>query len=170
MTDKPFAQTPQFYGHLGGFYAVWSATELNIDIAIGKIKKLSPEQTHALVARLQFGRKAALLRSLLSKSDYTNVSELDGFLTRIEQGSLRNVFAHSFFFSGPDSITFVHRSSQKKYSAMGYRFKADEFIRHVKQFIHLAHDFEKALAISHDERGKFGKAALPPKTSQYQEV
>jgi hypothetical protein len=69
MTSKPFVHTQPFYGHFGWFYAVWTATELNIDLTIGKLLKLSPEQTHALVAGMQFGRKAALLRSLLSKSD-----------------------------------------------------------------------------------------------------
>src|SRR3974390_3555954 len=92
--DKPFAYTQRFYAHLGCFYAVWSATELNIDWAIGKILKLSHEQTHVLVARMQFGRKAALLRSLLPKSDYANASEIKGFLTRIRKESLRNVFSH----------------------------------------------------------------------------
>jgi hypothetical protein len=160
MTDKPFAQTAQFYGHLGWFYAVWSATELNIDLTIGKLLKLPPEQTHALLAGLQFGRKAALLRSLLTKSDYPNVPELKGFLTRIRTESLRNVFSHSFIFSDIDSVTFVHRRSQDEYSADGYKFKADGFVTHVKNFLQLAHDFEKALAIPHDELLEFARAAL----------
>ena len=71
--SKPFVHTKRFYGHFGRFYAVWSAAELNIDLTIGRILKIPPEQTHTLVAGMQFGRKAALLRSLLPKSDYKNV-------------------------------------------------------------------------------------------------
>ena len=160
MTDKPFANTPTFYAHLGRFYAVWSATEVNIEFTIGKILKTPPEQTHALLAGLQFGRKAALLRSLLTKSSYPKVSELKGYLTRIRKASLRNVFSHSFIFSNIDSVTFVHRTSHDEYSSNGYSFKADDFVAHVKQFVQLAHDFEKALAIEHDELHQFAKAAL----------
>jgi hypothetical protein len=164
MASKPFVQTERFYGHLGRFYAVWNATELNIDWVIGKMLKITPEQTHALVAGMMFGRKAALLRSLLPKSDYKNVSELKGFLTRIKKEALRNVFTHSLIFSDLDSVTFVHRSSQDDYSAKGYRFKADDFCGHVKAFVQLASDFEKALAIPHDELEQFAKAALPRKS------
>ena len=117
MANKSFVQTERFYGHLGRFYAVWNATELNIDWVIGKILKITPEQTHALVAGMMFGRKAALLRSLLPKSDYKNVSELKGFLTRLKNESLRNVFTHSLIFSDLDGVTFVHRKSQDDYSA-----------------------------------------------------
>jgi hypothetical protein len=136
---------------------------LNIDLTIGKKLKITPEQTHALVKGMMFGRKAALLRSLLPKSDYKNVSELKGFLTHIKKLGLRNVFTHSLIFSSPDGVTFVHRSSQDDYSAKGYSFKADDFCVHVKAFVQLATDFEKALAIPHDELEQFARAALPPK-------
>jgi hypothetical protein len=100
-------------------------------LTIGKILKITPEQTHALVVGMMFGRKAALLRSLLPKSDYKNISELKGFLTHIKKLGLRNVFTHSLIFSSPDDVTFVHRSSQDDYSAKGYSFKADDFCGHV---------------------------------------
>jgi hypothetical protein len=163
MSDKPFVFTPRFYGNLGWFYAVWSQTELNIDWTIGNILKITAEQTHALVAGMQFGRKAALLRSLLPNSSYSNAPELKGYLTRIRRESLRNVFTHSLIFSSPGSVTFVHRSSQGEYSADGYQFTADQFVTHVKNFVQLADDFEKALAIPLDELKRFAKAALPPK-------
>jgi hypothetical protein len=101
---EPFANTPAFCAALGWFYAVWSATELNIDCAIGKLKNISPEQTHTLVAKLNFGPKVEMLRSLLPNSDYQNVPELQEFLTRIEEESLRNVFAHSFLASDSQSV------------------------------------------------------------------
>ena len=53
-----------------------------------------------------------MLRSLLPNSDYQNVPELEEFLTRIEEESLRNVFAQSFLASDPQSVTFVHRPSK----------------------------------------------------------
>jgi len=163
MTDKTFAHTPTFYAHLGRFYAVWLATETNIDFVIGRLLKITAEQTHALLAGMQFGRKAALLRSLLTKSDYPNAADLKGYLTLIRKQSLRNVFTHSLLFSDADSVTFVHRSSQDEYPAQGYKFTAEGFVRHVKEFVQLAHDFETALAIPHDELNRFAKAALPPK-------
>ena len=164
MASKPFIHTERFFGHLGLFHAIWSATELNIHLTIGKILKLTPEQTHALVAGMMFGRKAALLRSLLPKSDYKNVSELKEFLTHIKKSALRNVFTHSLIFSSPDGVTFVHRSSQDGYSAKGYSFKADDFCGHVIAFVKLAKEFDKALAIPPDELEQFARAALPPKS------
>ena len=78
------------------------------------------------------------------------------------------MFTHSLIFSNPNSVTFVHRSSQEDYSAKGYRFKADDFVTHIKNFVQLADDFEKALNISHDELEVFAKAALPPKSTTAQ--
>ena len=95
--SKPFVHTKRFYGHFGRFYAVWSAAELNIDLTIGRILKIPPEQTHTLVAGMQFGR-----------------------------------------------------------------------VTHIKNFVQLADDFEKALNISHDELEVFAKAALPPKSTTAQ--
>jgi len=62
--------------------------------------------THRLVAALKFSKKVKLLRSLLDKSEYGNVAQLQDFLDRIENNSLRNVFAHSFLASDVSSITF----------------------------------------------------------------
>ena len=126
--------------------------ELNVDFTICKILRITPEQTHALVAGLHFGPKAALLRSLLPTSSFKNVSELKGFLTRITRESLRNVFTHSFIASDEHSVTFIHRKNQTIYSADTYKFEADDFCTHVKEFVKLAHDFEVALCISSNKR------------------
>ncbi len=157
---KPFANTNRFYGHFGWFYASWTAMELNVDFAICKCLKITPEQTHALVAGLEFGRKAALLRSLLPSSDYKNPEQLKGYLTRIAKESLRNVFTHSFIASDEHSIQFIHRTSQGQYSSTGYKFTADNFCKHVKDFVQLAYDFEKALDIPPGERAGFAVAAI----------
>jgi hypothetical protein len=169
MTDpnpKPFANTPQFYAALGWFYATWTAVELNIDLAIHKALKIEPEQTHALVGPLEFGRKVSILRSLLSAGDRQNAEQLKGFLTRITKTSLRNVFAHSFLASDINSVTFVHRSGQGQYSAQGYRFESKNFLDHVQNFVQLAHDFENALGLSAAEIGDFAAASLKPKESE----
>jgi hypothetical protein len=163
MTEKmvQFANTERFYSHFGRFYATWTAMELNIDFTICKILRITPEQTHALVAGLHFGPKAALLRSLLPTSNFKNVSELKGFLTRITRESLRNVFTHSFIASDEHSVTFIHRKNQTIYSADIYKFEADDFCIHVKEFVQLAHDFEVALGISSNkEVGEFASFAI----------
>ena len=161
MTDEAFARTKKFYGLFGLFYSAWSAAELNIDLTIGKLLGTAPAQTHALLAGMQFGRKAALLRALLSKSDYANASELKGYLTGMQRKWLRNVFTHSYIFSDMDSVTFVHRSSDDDHSKI-YKFKADDFISHIKAFTQHVTDFEKALAIPQDARQQFAKAGLKP--------
>ena len=160
-TPKPFANTPQFYAALGWFHAVWSGTELNIDYAIGRLKKMPPEQTHALVAGLRFSDKIKMLKQLLSKSDYGNVSELEQYLTRIESNSLRNTFSHSFLVSNSNTVAFVHRRSNRgQYLCEGYRFAADNFFAHVQEFVQLSHDFERALGFSAKEIGDFAAAAI----------
>jgi hypothetical protein len=167
MTEKPkaFAHTPRFYAHFGWFYATWTAVDLDVDLAICKCLKITPEQTHALVAGLEFGRKVALLRSLLPASNYKNVEQIKGYLTRISKESLRNVFTHSFIVSDHESVHFIHRSSQGQYSATGYKFTPDNFCKHIKDFVQLGESFEKALALSPKEIGDFAAAAVKKKSA-----
>jgi hypothetical protein len=168
--SKAFANTPAFYVSLGAFYAAWTAVELNIDFAIWRILKIPLESAHALVGPLEFGRKAAILRSLLPSSDYRNVEQIKGHLTRLSRASLRNVFAHSFMASDATSVTFIHRTGQGQYQAQGYRFEADKFVDHVKGFTQEAEDFEKALGITVKELGDFAAAALPMRSAPVGEL
>jgi hypothetical protein len=62
-------------------------------LTIGKLLKITPEQTHAKLSRLRFADKVKLLRKRLAKSDYPNAPELDDYLNRIQKSSMRNVFA-----------------------------------------------------------------------------
>jgi hypothetical protein len=158
---KPFANTIPFYTMLGLFYAAHSSAELTLDCAICRVLKLTPEQTHVLVATWEYGRKAAVLRSLLKGSAYNNKeAEIKGYLTKIGK-SLRNTFAHSFLASDEHHVTFVHRTAtQGEYSCIGYNFTPDGFGRHVQDFVQLAHDFEKALGLSHSEIAEFAAAAV----------
>jgi len=146
--SKPFANTPVFNASFGAFYAAWTAVELNIDFAIWRILKIPAESAHALVGPVEFGRKAAILRSLLPSSDYKNVEQIKRHLTRLSSASLRNVFAHSFMASDATSVTFIHRTGQGQYQAQGYRFEAVKFVEHVKSFTQEAEDFEHALGIT----------------------
>lgn len=158
---RPFANTGDFYTALGRFYAVWSAVELDIDCAIGKLKQLPPEEAHRLVAAMKFSKKLDVLRFLLDNSKYENVAQLKEFLDRIENETLRNVFAHSFMASDSSSVSFYHRRSrQGQYSCEPYRFEAENFFVHVQNFAQLAHDFERAFGFAQKEVGKFASFAL----------
>jgi hypothetical protein len=156
----PFANTDGFYRHLGLFYASWSAMDLDVDYAIGKLLKITPEQTHALVAGLEFGRKTALLRSLLTQSHYKNVEELKGYLTYFRKLSLRNVFTHSFIASDQKRVSFIHRKSQDEYSAIGYTFTAEDFVTHVNDFVQVVRKFKSAIGFSQNEVADFAAAAI----------
>ena len=60
MMSTPYANTPEFYALLGRFYAAWSRVEIVLDCAIWKVLGTTPEQAHAVVAGMEFGRKAAV--------------------------------------------------------------------------------------------------------------
>src|SRR5262249_16746436 len=130
---------------------------------IGRLKMIPAEQTHRLVAGLRFSDKLKLLRSLLDQSHPANLEQLREFLDRIENDSLRNVFAHSFLASDTSSVTFYHRESPRRgeYSCYGYRFLADNFVTHVQEFAELTHNFERALEFSQREIGEFASQAIP---------
>jgi hypothetical protein len=162
VTRLPYANTPKFCALLGRFYATWSRVEIVLDCAIWKVLGTTPEQAHAVVAGMEFGRKSAVLRSLLATSKFENVDELKGILTRITKTSLRNTFSHSFLASDENSVSFIHRTSQGQYTVKGYTFTADQFDTHVHEFVQLARDFERALSLSDREVAEFAAAALPP--------
>jgi hypothetical protein len=162
MTDKPparFANTTEFYAMLGAFYAAWSRAELVVDCAIWKILGTTQRQAHILVGAMEFGRKAAVLRSLLPRSNYKNLEQIKGLLTRISK-SRRNEFSHSILASKPDLVRFIHRRAQGEYCATPYVFSPAEFAQHVDDFRKLVLDFEKTLELSDKEIGDFASAAI----------
>src|SRR5262249_5930776 len=138
MTSRPYANTPEFNELLGRFYAAWSRVEIVLDCAIWKVLGTTPEQAHAVVAGMEFGRKAAVLRSLLPGSQFKNVEQLKGILTRITKTSLRNIFSHSFMATDKDYVMFIHRSSQGQYEVKLYKFTPEQFKTHVGDFLALA--------------------------------
>ena len=140
---------------------------MNIDCAIGKLKKIPPKEAHAVAAKLRFSGKVETLRALLPNSEYKNATELDEFLTRIEDDALRNTFTHSFLASDEGTVSFIHREwRQGQYSANGYCFTADNFEVHVRAFVQLAHDFQKALGLSDAEIGNFAAEAIKEENQQ----
>jgi hypothetical protein len=163
MTKKPtaFAYTQRFYAHLGWFYATFTAVDLAVDFIIYKCLGLTAEQTHRLVAGMEFGKKVALARSLLPDSEFKNVPQIKGYLTKITKESLRNVFTHSFIASDHQHVAFIHRTAhQGEYTCTGYKFEPDGFVQHTKEFVQLAEDFEKSLGFPHKEIADFSAAAI----------
>ncbi len=85
----PYANTTAFYTALGYFYAAWSRTDLAIDCAIWKaLGTATPEEVHARVAAMKFGRKCEDFRSLLPASKFENIEEVEALLTRITDHSM----------------------------------------------------------------------------------
>jgi hypothetical protein len=161
--SKPFANTPEFYAALGWFYAVWSRTELTIDCAVWKaLGTETPEHAHERSAGTKFGDKCKHFRSLLDGGKLPNGDKVKDMLTRIENHSMRNVFAHSFLASDEHSVTFIHRKvERRKYKATGYTISRDDFLDHVQNFVQLCFDFEQAVGLSHREVANFAAMAMP---------
>ena len=138
MPEKPvpFAKTPDFYTALGYFYAIWSQIELTIGYATWKAMGTeTPEEAHARIAGAKFSDQCRKLRTLLEGNKVPNGEKVKELLTQID-GSLRNVFAHSFMATDEHSVTFVHRKTvrakQRKYEVTAYQFSRQDFLNHVK--------------------------------------
>lgn len=163
---KAFASTPLFYTALGYFYAIWSRTDLAIDCAIWKASgTATPEEVHETVAAMKFSDKCKYFRSLIASRKDDNAKRIRELLTKIEEDSGRNIFAHSFIASDESSVAFIHRQARrgKGYHGIGYRFTRDQFLEHVKEFETLSLDFEKAVGLVHKEVADFASMALPVK-------
>jgi hypothetical protein len=160
---RPFANTPAFYTALGLFYAAWSRTELAIDCAMWKAAGTeTAERAHERSARTKFSDKCKHFRTLLDCGKIPNDEKVKDLLTRIEQESMRNVFAHSFLATDEHSVTFIHRKVERgKYQPTWYKIACDDFIDHVQSFVQLSFDFEQAVGLSHKEVADFAAMAMP---------
>jgi hypothetical protein len=162
----PFANTDKFYLALGYFFAAWSRTELAIDCAMWKARSgtETAEQAHERSARTKFSDKCKQFRTLLDGGKFPHGDKVKELLTQIEQGSMRNTFAHSFLASDADSVAFIHRKVEgKKYSVTGYKISPNEFIEHVQGFVRLSFEFEQAVGLSDREVHEFAAMAVPLK-------
>jgi hypothetical protein len=149
MAPADYATTPHFTENLGTFYAMWLALEATLDYQIGRLLKQPHTETHILVAGMEFGRKANLLRILMGRSDNSNKDEIKRLLSKIQNESKRNIFTHSILHSGPDEVTFIHRKVDGSFSATAARFTRNEFYNHVKEITGIANQFGALLKTLH---------------------
>ena len=162
-TIKRFANTDEFYRSLGGFFAAWSRTELVIDCAIWKaLGTETPEDAHKRSAGTAFSDKCKQLRVLIDDGKVPHKAK--GMLDKIENDSLRNVFAHSILASDEDWVLFIYRDRPrrgKEYRPMGYKLTRAEFLTHVVEFAQLSLEFEQATGLTDKEVRVFASMALP---------
>jgi hypothetical protein len=166
MTDQSsnLALTPEFNVAFGLFYTAWATTEAAMDCAIGKLLRLEPSETHLLTAGMEHGRKATLLRGLISRGDHHNKEKLIRSLNVIQNESLRNVFAHSYIASDEKTITFIERSRGGPFKTKEHHFTLEEFRDHVTNFLEASSEFEQALDLAPLELQAFQYAALSVKS------
>jgi hypothetical protein len=142
------ASRKEFSAWLGLFYVVWSGAEVVTAYAVGKFLSLAHEETHLLTARMEFARKTALLRALISRSDHPKKAALKGALNKMQNESKRNVFAHSFLRSDLKTVTFVERTWEGDFKVRLHKFTLEEFIEHVERFQVAGREFERALGMT----------------------
>jgi hypothetical protein len=150
----------EFNALFGQFYGAWLSTELVIDYTIYRLLGISRTQAHHLLAGMEVGRKMRLLEGLLKRSAFKRKDEILGHLHKLQNESLRNVFAHSFLWSDQYTVTFVNRSFGQKYEAKEHKFTLIKFRMHVEEFIQTGVKFYTALEIDYDDLQSFGNAAL----------
>jgi hypothetical protein len=117
MSDRNLSQTPIFQRELGRFFGAWTSAEATIDFSIGKLLKITHEESHLITATLEFGRKITLLRSLVSRHRSKNKETIIKCLNTLQNESKRNVFAHSYIGSTKTVVTFIERIPYGKFSA-----------------------------------------------------
>jgi hypothetical protein len=151
-----YALTDHFYTYLGKFYGLWIALDSTIDYEIGQLLGLAPIKTHALVAGMEFGRKASLFRILLGQSDLPKKTEIDSLLVTIQNEAKRNIFTHSIIHSLQDEVTFVHRRVQNGVFSVGLaKFTRTEFESHVREIKKILKKLGDLLAIDRDDYEAF---------------
>src|ERR1700722_17381085 len=152
-TEKVF--DPDFVWSLGAFFAQWATLELVTSYGICKFLKISFEDAHILTSGMEFGRKSMLLRNLAYRSDAPEKGQIIRLLAKIQNESKRNVFAHSFIMSGPQTVTFIDRSRGGDYVATKHTFTVREFFDHVAGFTNHAAALEKCLGLDKGELHRF---------------
>lgn len=153
------ASRKEFSSYLGLFYVVWSTAEIETSYALGQFLSLPHAETHLVTARMEFSRKVALLRALVTKSTHKNKAAVVGALNKMQNESKRNVFAHSFIRSTHTTVTFVERTWEGTYKTKKHKFTLDEFQSHVLTFQKAARAFGSALQIDAGDFQDFCDAA-----------
>jgi hypothetical protein len=162
--SKEKAFDPDFVWSLGAFFAQWATLELVTSYGICKFLKISFEEAHILTSGMEFGRKSTLLRNLVYRSDAPEKGQILSLLGKIQNESKRNVFAHSFIISGPETVTFIDRTRSGDYAVSKHTFTVREFFDHVMSFTRHSAALEKCLGLNKGELQRFAMAALSANT------
>jgi hypothetical protein len=154
---------------MGLFNGAWASFDLTTDYAIYKFLKVTPHQAHLITSGMMFGRKARLLADLIGRSDHPEKAKILGAFNKARGGNKRDVFAHGYIWSGPDTVKFIERSVSGEFKAVEHEFTLDELETHALNFILASQAFWDALGVTNDEAQAFANAALSlnrkPKTS-----
>lgn len=154
QTDETFLRT---YGMFQGAFA---SAELTIDFAIGKFLKIANRETHLLTSGMEHGRKIRLLAGIVKGSGYKNESTILGALHKIQNESLRNVFAHSYMISTRTTVIFIERHAGGSYRVKKHEFTLPKFTYHVSQFITASNALWKVLEVPDSELHEFAMAVF----------
>jgi hypothetical protein len=144
---------------LGKFHGAWASIDLCLSYGIGKFLKITHEEAHVLTAGMEFGRKATLLRNLVYRSDHPNRAAIIGAVAKLQNEAKRNVFAHSFMVSTPDTVTFVDRSRGGDYSVTTHAYTLPEWTVHVESVAEMGEALYQALGAIDEDFRDFGEAA-----------
>jgi hypothetical protein len=155
---------PNFHKLLGQFHCMWLMFDVQVDWSIGKFLNLPTEQTHILVAGMEFGKKLRLLVELLKRSDHPKKATLIESIGTLQKAK-RDIITHSYIASDETHIRFIYRA-RGEYSAGKLDFHIDQFNEHVATMIQAAQKYQRALGASGDEQIAFAEACLNIKQSR----
>lgn len=166
ITESPMTQRciessgfpPDFHHLLGQFHCMWLMFDVQIDWSIGQFLKIPTEQTHILVAGMEFGRKLRLLIELLKRSEHPRKSALIECI-RTLQGAKRDIITHSYIASNSTSISFIYRS-RGEYKGGRLDFQIEQFSEHVIKMVKATQNYQSALNAPGEEQIAFAMAAL----------
>jgi hypothetical protein len=159
-SDPKMGLSDEFNLWLGRFYGAWLSAELTIDYMIGKLLRISHVRAHHLLAGMEVGRKMRLLEGLLQRSNLENKDHAIGHLRKLQNDSLRNVFAHSYLRSDQYTVTFTNRKFGQKYEAKEYKFTIIKFRMHIKEVLANGGKFYESMQIDYKDLQAFGSAAF----------
>src|SRR5438552_3187255 len=132
MAEQPLHMRPEFVMLLGTFHGAWGTLELVADFAIGRLLNLEPMVTHLMTSRVDFNRKARILRYLTKR--HKNRTAMMGALNKIQNESKRNVLAHAYIISDERTVSFIERTAQGEIEGKPHTFDLAGFAEHVRIF------------------------------------
>jgi hypothetical protein len=109
---------------------------------------------------MEFGRKATLLRGLVSRSKHPNKESIMKGLNALQNSSKRNTFAHSYMQSSMTKVSFLERNPHGKFSATLHSYTTAQFRDHVLEVIEVCKYFHDGLGVTQEELDAFCEAAL----------